>query len=81
MNYLKDEKALGLLQDVIEKSHVRDIKVLETKAKNLTDQYNKMSSDLKLNRKTKDQLERLLKELERDNEDNLTDKSKTIEQL
>ena len=81
MNFFRDERALNLLQEKMEISHQRDMKVLEGKAKDLTDELNRISSDLAVKRSLKTSLESVLSDLIKSNLAMLTDKSQNVLEL
>ena len=81
MNYLKDWKALDLLQDAMEKSNQRDIRVLEDKQKLLTEELNRVSASNKAKEARKEVLATTLRDLGSTNKVLLDDSAQTLNYL
>ena len=68
MNLMKDERAVHLLKEKIEKSHQRDMKVLEDKASNLKQERDSVRRGLQAKKTLKANLETILKDITTNNE-------------
>lgn len=81
MNFLKDDRALDLLQEAMEKSHLRDIKVLEEKQRSLVEELNRAKAQIIHLEKTKSNLQNVFQQIS-DETTNLTDDtSQTLDNL
>lgn len=81
INYLQDWKALDLLQDAMEKSNFRDIRVLEDKNKNLMEELNKTFAANKEKEARKNVLKTTMRDLEANNRILLDDSAQTLDKL
>ena len=81
MNYLKDDKALDLLQDAMEQSNIRDLKIMEDKLKSMINELNRSSASIQALQSTKITLENTAHHLEAETQVIFNDGSKVIGEL
>lgn len=81
MNFLKDDRALDILQDAMEKSHARDIRILELQAKDVMEELNKVHEGNKLKKVQKEQMKVVLQDLQANNDQLLVNKTRSVEEL
>ena len=81
MKYLKDDRGLDLLQDAMEKSHARDIRILELQAKDLREDLDRVHAANCAKKKEQQHLSVLIQDLQANNEILLVNKARSVEEL